>query len=257
MPFLHRWVGNPLFSLVARNWFKSPVHDVNCGLRGFSREHFARLRQKCSGMEFAVEMIVKSIAMRAKIAEVPITLHPDGRKGRRPHLRTFRDGWRTLRCYLLFCPRWLFVIPGIILIVLGILGFGIALPRLQIHGVTFDVHTLVFASLAVLCGYQSIFFGIFAHALAMHEGVLPDQVELKKLLQRLKLEYGLMAGGVSLLVGVVLLLAAFDQWRMVHYGLLNYTYTMRYVVPGFTLTALGFQTMTNSFFLSLLELRRV
>jgi hypothetical protein len=253
---LHRTVGNPAFSLITKSWFKSPLHDVNCGLRGFTREHFQSLRQKCTGMEFATEMIVKSSAMGARIAEVPITLYPDGRKGRPPHLRTFSDGWRTLRFLLLFCPRWLFVIPGIILIGLGILGFGIALPGFQVRGVTFDVHTLVFASLAILCGYQSVFFGIFAQALAAHEGVVPEQVELRHLLQRLKLECGLIAGSIGLLLGLLLLLAAFNQWRIVHYGLLNYTHTMRYAVPGSTLTALGFQTVINSFFLSLLELRR-
>jgi glycosyltransferase involved in cell wall biosynthesis len=256
MPFLHRWFGNPTFSLIAKAWFKSPIHDVNCGLRGFTREHFEKLHQKCTGMEFATEMIVKSSAIEARITEVPITLYPDGRRGRAPHLKTFRDGWRTLRFLLLFCPRWLFVIPGIILTTLGVLGYSIALPGLQIRGVRFDVHTLVFASLAILCGYQSVFFGIFAEALAMHDGILPEQIKLNHLLQRLKLEYGLIAGAAGLTLGLSLLLAAFNQWRVVHFGDLNYTHTMRYAVPGSTLTALGFQTIINSFFLSLLELPR-
>jgi glycosyl transferase family 2 len=256
MPFLHRRFGNPVFSLIARIWFNSPIHDVHCGLRGFTKEHFQQLHQKCTGMEFASEMIVKSSAIGARIAEVPITLYPDGRKGRPPHLRTFRDGWRHLRLLLLLCPRWLFVIPGTILVGLGILGYGIALPGLHVRGVAFDVHTLVFASLAILCGYQSVFFGIFAQALAMDEGVLPEQDKLKNLLRRLKLEYGLIAGSAGLVVGLSLLLAAVNQWRMVHYGVLNYAHTMRYAVPGSTLTALGFQTIINSFFLSLLELRR-
>jgi glycosyltransferase involved in cell wall biosynthesis len=256
MPFLHRRFGNPALSLLTKIWFKSAIHDVHCGLRGFTKEHFQQLHQKCTGMEFASEMIVKSSAIRGRIAEVPIILYPDGRKGRPPHLRTFRDGWRHLRLLLLFCPRWLFVIPGIILIALGILGFGVALPGLQLRGVIFDVHTLVFSSLAILCGYQSVFFGIFAQALAMHEGVLPEQAKLKNLLGHLKLEYGLIAGGIGLIVGLFLLLTAVNQWRMVHYGLLNYAHTMRYAVPGSTLTALGFQTIINSFFLSLLELRR-
>src|SRR5208282_2452815 len=100
MPTLHRWIGNPIFSLIASNWFDSPIHDVYCGLRGFTKEHYARLGQKCTGMEFATEMIIKSSSLSAKIAEVPITLHPDGRKSHPPHLRTFRDGWRTLRFFL-------------------------------------------------------------------------------------------------------------------------------------------------------------
>jgi len=255
MPFSHRWLGNPTFSLIAKVWFRSPIHDLNCGLRGFSRQHFETLRQECTGMEFAAEMIVKSSAIGARITEVPITLYPDGRLGRAPHLKTFRDGWRTLRFLLLYCPRWLFVIPGMILTGLGILGYGIALPGLHIDGIRFDVHTLVFASLAILCGYQSVVFGIFAQALAMYNGVLPAQIKLKHLLQHLKLEYGLIAGVAGLLVGVFLLLAAFNQWRMVDFGDLNYAHTMRYAVPGSTLTALGFQTIINSFFLGLLELR--
>lgn len=256
MPFLHRRFGNPVLSLLTKIWFKSAIHDVHCGLRGFTKEHYQKLHQKCMGMEFASEMIVKSSAIKARTAEVPIILYPDGRKGRPPHLRTFRDGWRHLRLLLLFCHRWLFVIPGMVLIVLGILGYGIALPGLHLRGVMFDVHTLLFASLAILCGCQSVFFGIFAQALAMHEGVLPEQAKLKNLLRRLKLEYGLIAGGAGLIVGLFLLLTAVNQWRMVHYGFLNYAHTMRYAIPGSTLTALGFQTVISSFFLSLLELRR-
>ena len=256
MPFLHRRFGNPALSLLTKIWFKSAIHDVHCGLRGFTKEHYQKLHQKCVGMEFASEMIVKSSAIKARIAEVPIILYPDGRKGRPPHLRTFRDGWRHLRLLLLFCPRWLFVIPGMILIGLGILGYSIALPGLRLRGVIFDVHTLLFASLAILCGYQSVFFGIFAQALAMHEGVLLEQAKLKNLLRRLKLEYGLIAGSAGLLAGLFLLLTVVNQWRMVHYGILIYAHTMRYAIPGSTLTALGFQTVINSFFLSLLELHR-
>ena len=256
MPGLHRWVGNPIFSLIASNWFKSPIHDVYCGLRGFAKEHYQRLGQKCSGMEFATEMIIKSSSLKARIAEVPITLHPDRRKAHPPHLRTFRDGWRTLRFFLLCCPRWLFVIPGIVLMVLGVLGYMVALPGLQVSGVTFDAHTLLFATLAILCGFQSTFFGIFAHALAIWEGIIPEEPRLKKLLRLLRLERGLSVGGIALVFGLILLIVAVGQWRSVDYGPLNYGHTMRFVVPGAMLTALGFQTIISSFFLSLLELRR-
>jgi glycosyltransferase involved in cell wall biosynthesis len=120
MPFSHRWLGNPMFSLLARWWFKSSLHDVYCGLRGFRKDFYDRLDQRCTGMEFATEMIVKASLYGAKIAEVPITLHPDGRKTHAPHLKTFRDGWRTLRFLLMCSPRWLFLIPGIILILVGV-----------------------------------------------------------------------------------------------------------------------------------------
>jgi hypothetical protein len=154
MPFLHRRFGNPAFSLLTKIWFKSAIHDVHCGLRGFTKEHFQKLHQICTGMEFASEMIVNSSAIRARVAEVPITLYLDGQKGRPPHLRTFRDGWRHLRLLLLFCPRWLFVMPGVILVALGILGYSIALPGLHLRGVIFDVHALLFASLAYSAAFS-------------------------------------------------------------------------------------------------------
>src|SRR5438270_8245634 len=145
MPVLHRWLGNPLFSFLVRHMFWSDIHDVYCGMRGFTKELYNHLDQRCTGMEFATEMILKSSLACAKIAEVPITLHPDGRKSHPPHLRTFRDGWRTLRFLLIYSPRWLFVYPGITLILLGLIGYGLALPGVTIGGVTFDAHTLLFA----------------------------------------------------------------------------------------------------------------
>ena len=256
MPALHRWIGNPVFSLIANSWFAAPIHDVYCGLRGFTKEHYYRLGQKCTGMEFATEMVIKSSSLTAKIAEVPITLHPDGRKAHPPHLRAFRDGWRTLRFFLLSCPRWLFVIPGLVLMALGVLGYAVALPGLQVSGITFDAHTLLFATLAIVCGFQSVFFGIIAHVLAIWEGILPEEPRLKQLLRFLKLERGLTFCGIAVVFGLALLLAAVAQWREVHFGQLNYAHTMRFVVPGAMLTALGFQTMISCFFLSLLELRR-
>ena len=254
MPFLHRWIGNPLFSGLARRWFQSPIHDVNCGLRGFSKAHFERIDQRCTGMEFAAEMIIKSCLFGALIAEVPVTLHRDGRRTHPPHLKTIRDGWRTLRFYLLCSPRRLFFLPGAILAVLGLIGFAVALPGLRLNGVTFDVHTLLFASLAVLCGYQTILFGMVARRFAIHEGILPDDAELRRLFRFFTLETGLVIAVIALLAGLTLLGLAVNQWRMVDFGNLNYAHTMRYVVPGATLTALGFQTIIASFLATLLEL---
>src|SRR5437899_1027582 len=156
MPFLHRWVGNPFFSLLVRKWFGAPINDVYCGLRGFTKAMYERLDQRCTGMEFATEMIIKASLRGEKIAEVPITLYPDKRTSHAPHLKTFRDRWRTLRCFLWYCPRWLFLVPGGVFIAFGLLGFLISLPGLRIGHSTFDAHTLLFASLAILCGYQCI-----------------------------------------------------------------------------------------------------
>ncbi len=144
MPFSHRWLGNPLFSRMARHMFAVPIHDVYCGLRGFTRELYERLDLRCEGMEFATEMIIKASLHGARISEIPITLHPDGRKTQAPHLRTIRDGWRTLRFFLILSPQFLFLAPGFFLVLLGLTGYALALPGLKIGGVTFDAHTLLF-----------------------------------------------------------------------------------------------------------------
>jgi glycosyltransferase involved in cell wall biosynthesis len=256
MPVLHRWLGNPLFSALARRMFGTTVHDVYCGLRGFQKTLYERLDQRCTGMEFATEMIIKASVRGARITEVPITLHPDGRRAHAAHLRTFRDGWRTLRFFLMYSPRWLFTIPGLLLVALGLVGYAIALPGLSIHGVNFDAHTLLFASLAVLLGYQSVLFALFAKTFAVSEGLMPEDPALARFFSLVTLERGLLVGAGALLLGVALLLAAVDQWRVAGFGALDYARTMRLVIPGTTLTALGFQTVLASFFLSILRLRR-
>jgi hypothetical protein len=186
---------------------------------------------------------------------VPITLHPDGRKTHTPHLRTFRDGWRTLRFFLIFSPRWLFLVPGCLLIFLGFVGYALALPGLKLGAVTFDAHTLLFASLAMLMGYQSILFSLFAKTFATNEGLLPKDQQLESFFRVMYLERGLILGGVALLAGLVLLGGSVSQWWEVHFGPLDYARTMRWVIPGVTLTALGFQTILSSFFVSILGLK--
>jgi glycosyltransferase involved in cell wall biosynthesis len=256
MPFLHRWLGNPVFSGLTRWMFHAPVHDVYCGMRGFTSELSQRLDQRCTGMEFATEMIIKASLFGAKIAEVPVTLHRDGRKSHAPHLRTFRDGWRTLRFFLMYSPRWLFLMPGLLFVLLGLLGYAVAMPGMTIKGVTFDAHTLLFASLAILCGYQSILFAIFTKTFAISEGLIPEDRRLTRFFELVNLERGLITAAVALIIGLALLLAAINQWRSTGFGDLDYARTMRLVVPGMTLTALGFQTILSSFFVSILGLHR-
>jgi len=256
MPFLHRWWGNPMFTVLARQWFGAPINDVYCGLRGFSKALFHRLNLRCTGMEFATEMIVKSSLYREKIAEVPITLHPDGRTAHPPHLKTYRDGWRTLRFFLMYSPRWLFFLPGVFLILLGLIGYAVAMPGLTVRGITFDAHTLLFGSLAILCGYQAVLFAIFSKTFAVSEGLMPQDSRMTRFFKVMYLERGLMLSGAGLLVGLGLLLAAVQEWRLVSFGQLDYAKTMRLVVPGATLTALSFQTMLSSFFVSILGMRR-
>jgi len=225
-------------------------------LRGFTKELYDRLNLRCTGMEFATEMIIKSNIYGTRITEVPITLHPDGRKAHKPHLKTFRDGWRTLRFFLMYSPRWLFLYPGVFLIVLGILGYALALPGVTAIGVTFDAHTLLFSSLFVLLGYQSIAFAVFAKTFAISEGLLPENRRMTRFYQLVNLEKGLLVGAGGLVVGVLLLVAAVNQWRLHDFGHLDYAHTMRYVIPGFTLTAIGFQTILSCFFISILGMRR-
>lgn len=254
MPTLHRW-GNPVLSWMMRSWFRVPVNDVYCGLRGFTREHYERLDQRCTGMEFATEMVLKSGLRPARIAEVPITLHPDGRS-RNPHLRTFHDGWRTLRLYLLYCPRWLFLIPGLAMILLGILAYVLAIPGFRIFGVGLAAHTLLFGSLAIICGYQSVVFAVFTQTFGVTEGLIPRSRWYERWQYAITLERGLLVSGLMIAAGAVLLLLAVNEWRLEDFGELNYTSTMRLVVPGVTLTALGFQTLLSSFFLTVLSLGR-
>jgi len=183
-------------------------------------------------------------------------LHPDGRKSHAPHLKTFRDGWRTLRFFLMYSPRWLFLVPGLLLILFGLAGFAIAMPGMTIRGVTFDAHTLMFSSLAILCGYQSVLFAIFTKTFAISEGLLPEDKSLARFFELVNLEKGLTVASAAMLAGLALLLDAVNQWRSTGFGDLDYAMTMRFVIPGATLTALGFQTVLSGFFISILGMRR-
>jgi glycosyltransferase involved in cell wall biosynthesis len=256
MPLSHRWLGNPLFSRMARHMFAAPIHDVYCGLRGFTRDLYDRLELQCDGMEFATEMIIKASLHGARITEIPITLHPDGRKTHAPHLRTVRDGWRTLRFLLVFSPRWLFLVPGFVFALLGLAGYAVALPGLTLGGVTFDAHTLLFSSLAIMMGYQSVLFAICAKSFAISEGLLPKDPRIDRFFKVIYLERGLAIGALVFLAGLILLGVAVLQWRSAHFGRLDYAVTMRWVIPGATLTALGFQTVLSSFFVSILGMKR-
>jgi len=255
MPPLHRWLGNPFFSAIARRWFRAPINDVYCGLRGFRRDWYEKLDQRCTGMEFANEMIIKTSIFGGRISEVPITLYPDGRRLRKPHLRTWRDGWRTLRFLLMYSPRWLFLVPGILLIALGVLGYAIALPGMEIRGVRFDVHTLLFASLSAICGYQAILFAVMTKMFAIREGLLPEDPRLTRLYRHVDLEKGLLLGAAGLIAGVSFLAVAVAQWYARDFGALDYARTMRVAIPGVTLTTLGVQTVLSSFFLSILGMK--
>jgi glycosyltransferase involved in cell wall biosynthesis len=256
MPPSHRWLGNPMFSWLVRRMFKAPIHDVYCGMRGFTRELYDQLDLRSTGMEFATEMIIKSSLFGVDIAEVPTTLHPDGRKAHAPHLRTVRDGWRTLRFFLMYSPRWLFLTPGVGLFLLGVLGYALALPGTKVLGASLDAHTLLVASLAMLLGSQAVQFAVFAKTFAISEGLVPEDARMQRFRQLMSLERGLALGVAAAAIGGGLILTALNQWRATSFGPLNYATTMRWVIPGVTLAALGCQAMLSSFFLSILRMAR-
>ncbi|MBK5097594.1 MAG: glycosyltransferase family 2 protein [Gemmatimonadetes bacterium] len=254
MPFAHRWIGNPLLSHLVRRWFDTPVHDVQCGLRGFRRELVERLDLRCSGMEFASEMVVKAALAGVRTAEIPITLHPDGRIAGRPHLRTFRDGWRNLRFMLLFSPRWLFVIPGTVLGGLGLVAAVAGYVGVEAGPVRFDVHTLLVGCLLIIVGYQAAWFSVLAKEYGRTQGLLPGRPRIRRGSDLAGLEAGLLAGLAGIVSGVAMIVIAVLEWRATGFGDLDYSRTMRWVIPGAALTTVGFQTVLGSFFLSILEL---
>lgn len=256
MPPLHRYLGNPVLTGIGRVFFRSPCGDFHCGLRGFSKAAIQRLDLRTRGMEFASETVVKASLHGLRITEVPTTLSVDGRK-RPPHLHTWRDGWRHLRFLLLYSPRWLFLYPGMLLMLLGTVMSGWLLvgPRV-VDGITLDVHTFLYAAIAIVLGYQTVIFAIFTKVFAITEGLLPEDPRLKTLFNYIKLETGILAGALLLLAGIGLSVYALSFWSSTSFGPLDPSRTLRLVIPAVTLIALGLQTVLSSFFLSILGLER-
>ncbi|GAC1473709.1 MAG: glycosyltransferase [Candidatus Dormibacteraceae bacterium] len=252
MPWSHRWIGNPALTLLSRVLFHTPVGDMHCGLRGFRKSAYQQLRLRATGMEFASEMVIKASLKRMKIAEVPVTLSPDGRS-RPPHLRTWRDGWRHLRFMLLFSPRWLFLYPGIALFVAGlIIGTLLETGSKHIGPVSFDIHTLLLAGFACLIGYQLVVFAVFTKVFAMQQGFHPPNRTYSTIFRYMRLESGLLIGALMFVVGIVVTLIAVLSWQSVGFGSLDPRTTMREIIPAAVLLTLGVQTIFASFFLSIL-----
>lgn len=254
MPWKHRWIGNPVLTGIGRILFRCPAGDFHCGLRGFSKDAFAKMDLRTTGMEFASEMVIKSTLLGLRIAEVPIVLHKDGRS-RPPHLRSWRDGWRHLRFMLLFSPLWLFAIPGALLFGIGVAGdlFLLGGPR-RIRGVEFDIHSMLAFSFFCILGYQLMIFGVFTKTFAVSQGLHPAYPPLQRLGRWVTLELGVVVGMGLFVAGLVLLVLSIDSWRRVSFGSLNPTITMRQMIPSVTLLMLGAETIFASFFLSILRL---
>jgi hypothetical protein len=257
MPPLHRWLGNPVLSGLGRLFFRARVSDFHCGLRAFRREALERLDLKTTGMEYASEMVVKAALFGLAIAEIPVTLRRDGRS-RPPHLRTWRDGWRHLRFLLLYSPRWLFLVPGLALVLLGsaLILWLLPGPR-TVFGATWDVHSILAGAALVLVGTQAVFFGVCAKIFGITVGLLPKDAFLESLFDRwVTLETGLAASAASLLLGVGLVVRVLATWSAAGYHGLAYDQTMRWMIPGVLFLVLGAEGVFGSFLLSLLGIRR-
>ena len=256
MPKLHRYLGNPVLTSIGRLLYGSPSGDFHCGLRGFDRQTMLDLGLDLPGMEFASEMVVKATIQKLRITEVPTTLSKDGRS-RPPHLRSWRDGWRHLRFLLLFSPRWVFLYSGLVMLGAGLLGMA-ALEAGPVHllGATLDIHTLLYAAVLVVVGYQSVLFWFFCKTLNMTQGMLAPDPAFSRLHDGFTLERGLLLGLAMLVGGLLLGAIATAGWGRAGFGNLEPNYTMRLAIPSATLIMLAVSTASMSFFLSFLRLTR-
>jgi glycosyl transferase family 2 len=256
MPPLHKYLGNPVLSFIGRLFFPSAIGDFHCGLRGFRRDSAIALGLQATGMEFASEMVVKATLAKQKVTEVPTPLAKDGRS-RPPHLRSWRDGWRHLRFLLLFSPKWLFFIPGLVLLFAGlIVGAAVAIRPLDIGGVSFDVDTLVACGAAVDIGFQAVLFWLFTQVYAGAEGFLPTEPKVQTLLGKLSLERGLLAGAAVGVAGLVGLVFSLTYWQSHAFGHLNYEHALRLMIPSVTALVLSCQMILGTFFLSILGIKQ-
>lgn len=255
MPWKNRWIGNPSLSFIGRLFFRCPAHDFHCGLRGFTKDSFAKMELQTTGMEFASEMIIKATLKGLRITEVPITLHKDGRS-RPPHLKPWRDGWRHLRFMLIYSPRWLFLVPGLLLASLGgITAALLSVAAIKINGVSFDVGTLLLACMALIVGMQLLVFAFSSKVFAIGEGLLPQDPGFANWFRWFSLERGLILGGLCFLGGLSWLLHSVWVWRSADFGVLSYADNLRRLIPATTLIVLGTQIIFSGFFLSVLGLK--
>lgn len=255
MPPLHRYFGNPLLTFLGRLFFRSRCGDFYCGQRGFNRDAVRGLELQSTGMEFALEMLVKATMTGLRVTEVPIKLKPDGR-GRAPHLRSWRDGWRSLRFYLIFSPKWLFLYPGLALMLVGLLAGAWLLPRpRELFGVRLDVHTLLYCAAAVVVGFQLVSFAAFGKMFAIATRLHPRRPKLERLFAQFPLEWALVLGGVLIVTGLGTTGLALTRWADTEFGNLNPFRVMRLVVPAVLSLILGCQVVFSSFYFSLLQVQ--
>jgi hypothetical protein len=256
MPWLHRWLGNPALSAIARTLFRSNISDFHCGLRGLTKQAFIEIAPHTTGMEFATEVVAKAAARGMRIEEVPVTLRPDGRS-RPPHLRRWSDGWRHLRFMMTLSPRWTMLIPGLAITITGAaLMLSVIAGPITIRGVRFDIHTLMVGGLLVVVGYQMMTTAVAARMFAVIEEIGPPSTPIRNAFERFTLERGIVLGLLLLTAGVVLLTVVAWRWAQSGFPDLDPVVTTRPVVVATTLVALGFQTLLMSFLLNMLAIPR-
>jgi glycosyltransferase involved in cell wall biosynthesis len=256
MPFLHKYLGNPVLSFIGKLFFHSSINDFHCGLRGFRQDIVSLLNLRTTGMEFASEMIVKASLFKLRICEVPTTLSVAGRS-RPPHLRTWQDGWRHLRFLLIYSPRWLFLYPGILLILSGILSGALIINGpVHLFNIYFDTNTMLYSGAASIIGFQLMVFGIFTRRYAIQVGLMPDKKTVSFIEKWLTLERGIVAGVFVTLTGIAGSAYSLYLWDQVDFGTLEYSSILRVVIPSVVFIILGIQTIFSSFFLSVLTLNR-
>ncbi len=255
MPWKNRWIGNPFLSFLGRLFFRTPIHDFHCGLRAFSKSAYERMEVVTTGMEFASEMIMKATLHRMRVEEVPITLYKDGRS-RPPHLKPWRDGWRHLRFMLIYSPRWLFLIPGVLLSVGGAISAAAIFVNPRVIGeIRLDVGTLTVACLAMIIGVQLVMLALFTKVFGISEGLLPQDRRFSSVLSHFSLEKGLICTSAIFFAGLAMLGWAVVKWRETGFGILPFSDNLRRVTVASTLIAIGLQGIFSSFFLSVLGLK--
>jgi glycosyltransferase involved in cell wall biosynthesis len=256
MPPLHRYFGNPFLTAIGRLFFRANCHDFYCGLRGFTKAAYENMTLRTTGMEFASEMVVKATLFNMPVCEVPTTLSPDGRPGR-SHLRTWHDGFRGLRFLLLYSPRWLFLYPGLSLLLVGIATAAWLLPgpRKVGHSVL-DIHTLLYAVVAILTGSQAVIFAFFTKVFGITEGLLPEDPRLTRAFRIFNLEKGLLAGGSLLTAGICIAVYSFYLWNRAGFGPMNPVVLVRLVAAVIVSVTVGVEIVLSSFFLSILGIAR-
>ncbi len=254
MPPLHRYLGNPVLSWLGRMFFSAEIKDFHCGLRGFSRAAILQLGLVSPGMEFATEMVAKAALAGYTIKEVPTTLRPDGR-GRPPHLQTWRDGWRHLLFMLLFTPRWLFLFPGLVMAVAGLLGFAWLSHGPVVFGhIGLDVHSMLYASAATILGVQLIQFAFLVKWIAVVAGIVREPVWITRAKRFGSVEAGLICGLLLFFAGVLWSVALVNGWRQAGYSELQPQTMMRSVIPAVTMLVIGVQAAAGALLAGALKL---